>query len=73
MPQLLYTCERTMLPIELGGWVGLKSWSGYFGEKKNLLLLLGFKIPDHPTHNLVTTLTLLFHCLIEIKTPSYWN
>jgi len=26
-----------------------------------------------PTHNLVTTLTMLFHCLIEIKTPSYWN
>jgi len=43
MSQLLYTCERAMLPVELVGWLGCKSWSGCFGEKKNLLPLLGFK------------------------------
>jgi hypothetical protein len=44
MPLLLYTCERTMLLIELGGWVGPKSWSGCFGDEKNLMPLLRFKL-----------------------------
>jgi len=43
MPQLLCTCEMAMLTIELGGWVGPKSWSECFEKKKNLLSLLGFK------------------------------
>jgi hypothetical protein len=40
----------TVLPLgrnpvthQVGGWVGLQSWSGHFGEEKNLLFLSGFE------------------------------
>jgi hypothetical protein len=42
-----------------------------FWRKEISLASAGIQTPDHPTHNLVTTLTMLFHCLIEIDTPSY--
>lgn len=49
-------------------------WSGLdVLEKEKSLASAGIQTPDHPTHNLVTTLTMLLQCLVEIKTADYRN
>jgi len=53
--------------------VGLQELVWMFWRKEKSLASAGIQTADHPINNLVTTPSLLFHCLIEIKTPSYWN
>jgi hypothetical protein len=54
----LYPQERTLVPIELGGWLGHRAGHDVFGEER-FPAPTGICTPDHPACSLVTIPTML--------------
>ena len=54
----LYPQERTLVPTELGGWLGHRVGHDVFGEERSLTTT-GICTPDHPVCSLVIILTML--------------
>jgi hypothetical protein len=61
MPWLLFPQKRTLVPIELEAWWGLRAGTGHFREEKTLLLLPEVEPQTVQPIYLVTIPTMLPH------------